>query len=99
MRIRCYNIRSPFTKKHKYNASKKALKELKMSRYTDLIKWIGLDKIAHFSIAMNIAFFTNIWIAIALALVKEIYDEVDYGGFCWKDLLVSVVGALVTLIS
>jgi uncharacterized protein YfiM (DUF2279 family) len=66
--------------------------------YSNIIKWIGLDKIAHFSIAMNIAFFTNIWIAIALALVKEIYDEVDYGGFCWKDLLAGIIGALLTLI-
>jgi len=66
--------------------------------YSNIIKRIGLDKIAHFSIAMNIAFFSNIWIAIALALVKEIYDEVDYGGFCWKDLLAGIIGALLTLV-
>ena len=69
-----------------------------MLRFNDIIKKIGVDKILHFSIAMNIAFFSNVWIAILMALLKELYDEVDYKGFDWKDLLASVLGALVTLI-
>ena len=69
-----------------------------MLRYTDIINKIGVDKLLHFSIAMNIAFFSNIWIAILMALLKELFDEIDYGGFDWKDLLASILGALVTLI-
>jgi hypothetical protein len=63
-----------------------------------IVNKIGVDKVLHFSIAMNIAFLSNIWVAIVLALGKEVYDELDYGGFCWKDLLVSIAGALITLI-
>jgi len=26
------------------------------------------------------------WLVVIIALLKEIYDEYKYGGFCWKDI-------------
>ena len=67
--------------------------------------WLGIpmDKVLHFAAGFTIALIgALIWdneIGFALAILagisKEIYDQFKYGGFDWKDLLVTILGGLI----
>ena len=64
---------------------------------------IPQDKANHFIYGFAIFFLANLFllnyialeITIIFALSKEVYDEWDYGGFDWKDLLVTLVPPLI----
>ena len=55
-----------------------------------------LDKVLHFVVGILIYGFTGeMLFVIAAAVGKEAYDQVTYGGWDWRDLLVTINGGLV----
>lgn len=70
-----------------------------------LLGGIPSDKALHFIAGMLITAFAAVIIpcfaplacvvAIIAGFAKEIYDEINYGGFDWKDLLATVLGGVV----
>ena len=60
-------------------------------------KWYGEDKVLHFLLGFFIAAFGG-WPALLLAAFgKEIWDEHDYSGADYKDLLVTLLGGSIAL--
>lgn len=65
---------------------------------------IEFDKILHFFAGVLLVSFyaalfpsiSNYCIVFAIlgGLAKELYDEYDYNGFCWKDWLATTLGGL-----
>ena len=61
------------------------------------------DKANHFIYGFAIFVIANIWLSAyaSLAIVflagtaKELYDEYKYGGFDWKDLLATIIPAII----
>ena len=61
------------------------------------------DKANHFIYGFVIFVLLNIfllpWIAFGItflfAIGKEVYDQFDYGGFDWKDILATIAPALI----
>jgi hypothetical protein len=66
----------------------------------------NFDKVLHFAAGMVImlvvAVFFATWVALlavcAAALLKEVRDEVAYGGFDWRDLVITVSGGVLVWI-
>jgi hypothetical protein len=64
------------------------------------------DKVIHFAAGMSVCLicstFLPAWAAFLLAVaagtVKEIWDEVSYGGFDWIDLAATVAGGWLVFI-
>lgn len=66
---------------------------------------IPSDKMLHFIAGMLITAFVAViaprfaplavTVAIVAGFAKEIYDEINYGGFDWKDLLATILGGVV----
>jgi len=57
---------------------------------------IGIDKKLHFLVGACIYFTTGSLLAVAIiGLLKEIWDEYDYGGFDYVDLLATALGGVV----
>lgn len=75
-----------------------------MKKIMDFIGSIQADKLLHFIAGMLIAgvvgiipCFANyaLIVAVIAGLAKESYDEYSYGGWCWDDLLYTVIGGAV----
>lgn len=72
-----------------------------------IMDWLGsipADKLLHFIAGMLIAgvvgiipcFANYALIVVAIAgVAKESYDQYSYGGWCWYDLLYTVIGGAV----
>lgn len=72
-----------------------------VNKILSIIGSIPKDKLLHFITGVIIAlFFGELVPFMALAssfiggVVKEIYDEISYGGWDWYDLLATVLGGL-----
>ena len=64
-----------------------------------IVNLIPKDKLLHFCAGLLLAQLAYVWIwfivlPFFVGLLKEIYDEYKYGGFDWRDLLVTTAGAL-----
>ena len=65
-----------------------------------------IDKVLHICISYILMTYFGaalpIWMAalftIIIGIVKELYDQKDYGGFSWKDLIADVVGIVLGII-
>ena len=72
-------------------------------RLTDMVERVGIDRVLHLCIGFIVtslgfplgvmAVVYSLLSAIVLAIVKEIADELRYGGFDITDLLWTVTGA------
>ena len=66
---------------------------------------IPTDKYMHIVVGLVVAAFValviptgRLWCflpVVVIGFAKEVYDEVDYGGFDWFDLLYTLVGGLI----
>lgn len=64
------------------------------------------DKANHFIYGFMIFILSNLFlrdyvslgIVFVFAIGKEIYDQYDYGGFDWKDILATIIPALILTI-
>jgi len=54
--------------------------------------WLHVDKLLHFSGCLLLSIFGLWWLAVALGIGKEAYDQWKYGGWSWGDLLSDAVG-------
>ena len=55
----------------------------------------GLDKILHFVGGILIYGFTgHLVFVVAAAIGKEVYDQVKYKGWDWKDLFATIAGGI-----
>jgi hypothetical protein len=59
-------------------------------------RWTSRDKVYHL-IGGFVLFliFQNLLPVIAIGLVKEIVDEINYGGFDYKDFLTTIAGGVI----
>lgn len=61
-----------------------------------LISKIGVDKVLHFCGGWIIFDINGYMLTVfGVAVMKEIYDEYDYGGFSVLDILATVLGGLI----
>lgn len=65
------------------------------------ITFVAVDKQAHFIAGFLIALITYlitedaiiaVFFATAIGILKEIKDQIDYGGFDYKDLIATILG-------
>jgi len=67
---------------------------------------IPQDKANHFIYGFFIYILSNLifinWVSLLIVLIfalgKELYDEYKYGGFDWKDLVVTLIAGTILLI-
>jgi hypothetical protein len=60
------------------------------------VSFIGVDKVLHFSIGMNIyLIFGSWWLLFLAATLKEVYDHYTYGHFDLIDLSATLLGGVV----
>jgi hypothetical protein len=72
--------------------------------YTKILNFLkaNFDKVLHFTagmiIMLRVAIFFPLWVALlavcVAALLKEVCDELAYGGFDWRDLVITVAGGV-----
>ena len=63
---------------------------------------IADDKLKHFvvsyAIMLTLMLFVQydyaFWITLGIGLCKELYDEKDYGGFSWGDIVADAAGII-----
>lgn len=76
-----------------------------MKQLLNILGSIPSDKMLHFIagmlgtaiVAVLVPRFAPIAMTVAViaGFAKELRDEITYGGFCWKDLLATVLGGVV----
>lgn len=75
-----------------------------MKKILNFLGSIKADKLLHFIAGMLIAgvvgiipCFANyaLIVAVIAGVAKEYYDQYSYGGWCWYDLLYTVIGGAV----
>lgn len=77
----------------------------KIKQFIARLAKIPTDKYMHLTVGMIVAAFCalvvptgRLWCAapvIVLGLAKEVYDQIDYGGFDWVDFLYTAAGGLI----
>lgn len=77
----------------------------KLKNIVSKLASIPTDKLLHFIAGILIAAFValviptgRLWCVVPVVVAafgKEVYDEIDYGGFDWVDLCYTVVGGLI----
>ena len=64
-----------------------------------LIKKIGIDKILHFLVGGWVfAIFGSLLLVALVGILKEMFDEKQYGGFDLIDFLYTIAGGVVMLL-
>lgn len=54
-----------------------------------------IDKLYHLAAGFFIMlFFNSWWLLIVTAVGKEVYDEIDYGGWSWQDIVFTILGGI-----
>lgn len=54
-----------------------------------------LDKLYHFIVGMFIQILTASFLLVLIsAISKEVYDQIDYKGFDWLDLIATLLGGI-----
>ena len=76
-----------------------------MKHLVNILASIPTDKLLHFVVGTFIASFFalvvptgRLWCiapVVLAAIAKEVYDEIDYGGFDWVDIAYTVEGGLI----
>jgi hypothetical protein len=76
--------------------------------YTKILNFlkVNYDKVLHFTAGMVImlvvSIFFKIWVAFisacVAAVLKEVRDQIVYRGADWRDLVITIAGALLVLV-
>ncbi len=87
---------------------KKQLFIFLLELYKKILSWLSqikTDKFLHFIAGMIIAAFValviptgRLWCflpVVVIGFAKEVYDEINYGGFDWLDLAYTIAGGLI----